>query len=112
MLRVRAVSKDVRISPRKVRLVLDGVRGRGVEDALAILKFSPSPAAHSVAKVIKSAVANAENNFQMTPADLRIVDIYADKGHVLKRIRPQARGRVNRILKRSSNITVVVAGEE
>lgn len=111
-MRVRAVSKDVGISPQKVRLVLDTVRGRGVGEALTILRFSSSPAARSVAKVIKSAVANAENNFQMASSDLRIINIYANKGHTLKRIRPQARGRVNRILRRSSNITVVVAGEE
>lgn len=111
-MRVRAISKDVGISPWKVRLVLDTVRGKGVGEALTILRFSPSPAARPVAKVIKSAVANAENNFQMAPSDLKVVDIYANKGHTLKRIRPQARGRVNRILRRSSNITVVVVGEE
>jgi large subunit ribosomal protein L22 len=84
------------------------VRGKKVEDALNILKFTPTPHARTVAKVVKSAAANAENNFQMTPEDLRIVTIFADGARPLKRIRPRARGRVGRIIKRSSHITVVV----
>jgi large subunit ribosomal protein L22 len=74
--------------------------------------YKRQPTARAVAKVVKSAVANAENNFQMSPADLRITDISADKGHVFKRYRPQSRGRINPVLKRSSNITVFVAEEE
>ncbi len=111
-MKVKAVAYDVGISPQKVRLVIDLVRGKKVDEALTILRFLPSPTARAVAKVIKSAVANAENNFQMAPAELRITDIYADKGHTLKRYRPQSRGRINPILKRSSNITVLVAEEE
>ncbi len=111
-MKVKAVANDVGISPQKVRLVVDMVRGKKVEEALAILRFSPTPTARAVAKVVRSAVANAENNFQMSPADLRITEIFTDKGHVLKRYRPQSRGRINPILKRSSNITVFVAEEE
>ncbi len=111
-MKVKAVAKDVRVSPKKVIPIVSAVRGKNVQEALAMLKFSPSPAAHAVAKVIKSAAANAENNFEMLPAALRVVDITADKGHVMKRFRPQSRGRVSPILKRSSHITVVVAEEE
>lgn len=111
-MKVRAVAKDVGISPQKVRLVINMIRGRKVDEALTILHFSPTPTAKAVAKVIKSAAANAENNFQMLPAELRITDIFADQGHTLKRFRPQSRGRVSPILKRSSNITVFVEEEE
>ena len=111
-MRVRAVAKDIGISPQKVRLVVDMVRGKKVDEALTILKFLPTPSAKAVAKVIKSAAANAENNFQMSPTDLRISDIFADQGHTLKRFRPQARGRVSPILKRSSHITVFVEERE
>ena len=111
-MKVKAVAKDVKVSPKKVFLIVSAVRGKKVQEALAMLRFSPSPAAHAVAKVIKSAAANAENNFEMLPTALRVVDIFANKGHVMKRFRPQARGRVNPILKRSSHITVVVTEEE
>jgi len=111
-MKVRAVAKDVGISPRKVRLVVNMVRGKKINEALAILSFSPTPTAKAVAKLIKSAAANAENNFQMSPAELRITDIFADPGHTLKRFRPQSRGRASPILKRSSNITVLVTEEE
>ena len=109
---VRAISKDTGVSPRKVRPLVDMVRGRRVEEALNLLKFAPTPTARVVAKVIKSAAANAENNFQMSPAELRITDIFADQGHTLKRFRPQSRGRISPILKRSSRITVFVAERE
>jgi len=111
-MKVRAVAKDVGISPQKVRLVINMVRGKKVNEALTILSFLPTPTAKAVAKTIKSAVANAENNFQMSPADLRITDIFADQGHTLKRFRPQSRGRISPILKRSSHITVFVNEEE
>jgi large subunit ribosomal protein L22 len=109
---VKAVSKDTGISPRKVRPLVDMVRGKRVEEALSLLKFSPTPTARVVAKVVKSAAANAENNFQMDPADLKIVNIFADEARTLKRFRPRARGRAAPILKRSSHITVIVAEEE
>lgn len=111
-MKVKAVAKSVRISPSKVKLVVDMVRGKKVEEALQILKFVPTPAARAVSKVIKSAAANAENNYEMTPFDLKITDILADPGPMLKRYKPQARGRVNPILRRSTHITVYVAEEE
>ena len=106
---VRAIAKDIRVSPRKVRLLLDMVRGKKVDEALTLLRFAPTPTANVVAKAIKSAAANAENNFQMTPADLKIVTIFADEARTLKRFRARSRGRVSSILKRSSHITVIVA---
>jgi len=107
-----AVAKDIGISPRKVRTVIDLVRGKKIDEALALLKFAPTPTARAVAKVVKSAAANAENNFQLSPSELKIVKIFADEARTLKRYRPGARGRVNPILKRSSHITVIVAEEE
>ena len=109
---VRAVAKDTGVSPRKVRLLVDMVRGKPVDEALTMLRFTPSPTARIVAKVIKSAAANAENGFQMSPSDLMIVSIFADAAPTLKRYRPRARGRASPILKRSSHITVVVAEQE
>ncbi len=106
---VRAVAKDTGISPRKVRLLVDMVRGKKVDEALTILRFAPTPTARVVAKVVKSAVANAENNFQMSPSDLKIVTVFVDEARTLKRFRPRARGRSSPILKRSSHITVIVA---
>ena len=111
-MRARAKSKDTGIPPRKARLVVDMVRGKKVDEALTILQFTPSPVARSVAKVVKSAAANAENVFQMEPSELRIVAIYADEGRTMKRFRPRARGRAGGILKRSSHITVVVGDQE
>lgn len=110
-MRVKAVAKDVGISPRKIRLVIDMVRGKKVDDALTVLNFLTTPSAKAVAKVIKSASANAENNLEMSSADLRIAAIFADQGRTLKRFRPQSRGRVSPILKRSSHITVLVEEE-
>ena len=109
---VRAVSKDTGVSPRKARLLIDMVRGKKVEEALSMLQFTPSPSARVVAKTIKSAAANAEDAFQISSSDLRIVEIFADEARTLKRYRPRSRGRVSPILKRSSHITVVVAEEE
>ncbi|MBI4186233.1 MAG: 50S ribosomal protein L22 [Chloroflexi bacterium] len=106
---VRAVAKDTGISPRKVRLLVDMVRGKKVEEALALLKFTPTPTALVVAKAIKSAAANAENNYQISPAELKIVSIFADGARSLKRFRARSRGRASPILKRSSHITVVVS---
>jgi large subunit ribosomal protein L22 len=109
---VRAVAKDVRISPSKVKPVIDLVRGKKVDEALTILRFVPSPTARAVAKVVKSASANAENNFQMTPSNLKIVSIFANKARTMKRFQAEARGRAAPILKRSSHITVIVAEQE
>ena len=109
---VRAVSKNTGLSPRKVRPLADMVRGKKVDEALTLLRFAPTPKARIVAKVVKSAAANAENNFQMSPSDLTIVRIFVDEAPTMKRYRPRARGRVGPILKRSSHITVIVAEEE
>ena len=109
---VRAVAKDTGVSPRKVRLVVDMIRGKKVEEALTILKFASTPSARVVAKAVKSAAANAESNFEMSPSDLRIVHIFADEARTLKRYRARARGRASPILKRSSHITVIVDEEE
>jgi large subunit ribosomal protein L22 len=106
---VRAVAKDTGVSPRKMRLLVNMVKGKRVDEALNILRFAPTPNARIVAKTIKSAAANAENNYQLTPTDLKIVKITADEARMLKRFRPRARGRANEILKRSSHITVVVS---
>jgi large subunit ribosomal protein L22 len=111
-MKVKAISKDVGIPPQKVRLVVDLVRGKKVEDALSMLKFVTSPAAEAVAKTIKSAAANAENNYQMTPADLKVVEIWADEARMQKRYRPQSRGRISPILKRASHIVVFVDEKE
>jgi len=104
----RAVAKFVRIAPRKVRRVVDLVRGKYVDEALAILKFLPSRAAKPVSKVIASAAANAENNDGMNPDLLKVTGAMVDQGPSLKRIKPRAMGRAYRILKRTSHITIYV----
>lgn len=111
---VRAVAKQIGASQKRLRPILDLVRGRGVTDALNTLILLPSPWAKTVAKVVQSAAANAENNMFMDRDNLRIVQITADNARSLKRFRPRARGRIGRITKRSSHITVVVddANEE
>ncbi|MFC2047290.1 50S ribosomal protein L22 [Chloroflexota bacterium] len=106
---VKAVAKDTGISARKMRPLVDMIRNKKVDKALTMLKFAPTPTARVVAKVVKSASANAENNYQMSPADLGIVSITVDEARTLKRHRPRSRGRVSPILKRSSHITVIVA---
>ena len=111
-MKVQSISKDVGIPPRKVRLIVDMVRGKSVDEALVMLKFVPSPAARAVAKTIKSAAANAENNYEMTPSDLKVVEIHANEGRTMKRFRPQGRGRINPILKRSTHIVVSVSEGE
>jgi large subunit ribosomal protein L22 len=111
-MQVKAVSKNTGVPASKIRLYINLVRGKKVAEALAILKFAPSPSAVHVAKTVKSAAASAENNFQLEPADLRIVQIFADGAPMMKRQKPRSRGRASPILKRSSNITVVVADQE
>lgn len=110
LLEVRAVARGVPMSPRKVRLLVDLVRGKTVTEALAMLRFMPQAAALPVAKVVKSAAANAEANYDLDASTLRIKRIYADDAKPLKRFRPRSRGRADRILKRASHITVVVTG--
>jgi large subunit ribosomal protein L22 len=109
---VAARLKGAQISPQKVRLVADQVRGLGVEDALTVLEFSTKKAAHIVKKVLDSAIANAENNEGADVDELKVSSIYVDEGTTLKRLRPRAKGRADRILKRSCHITVKVADGE
>ncbi len=104
----KAILRGLRISPQKVRPVVDVVRGKPVALALAILRNMPQKAAAEVARTIKSAAANAENNLKMSPEDLIVKTIYADEGPAMKRYTQRARGRANIIRKRSSHITVIV----
>ncbi len=109
---VAAKLKGARISAQKARLVADQVRGKPVEEALNMLEFSNKKAAHIVKKVLDSAIANAENNEGADVDELKISSIYVDEGMTMKRIRPRAKGRADRILKRSCHITVKVADGE
>ena len=88
------------------------VRGKKIDDALQTLKFVPTPAAKAVSKVIKTAAADAENNYEMVASDLRIVEIFANEGKTLKRYRPQARGRISPVLRRTTHVVVYVSEEE
>jgi large subunit ribosomal protein L22 len=111
-LEVRAVTKYVRMAPRKVRLVVDLVRGMQVGEALDVLRFTPKAAAKVVAKAIASAAANAEENYGLSAEDLFIARITADEGPTLKRGRAGARGRYKPLLKRSAHVTVVLEERE
>ncbi len=108
----KAQVKTVRIAPRKVKLVIDAIRGKDVGDAFAILQHTPKAAAPVVEKLLKSAVANAEHNYSMDTDNLYIKEIYVGEGPTLKRIRPRAQGSATQILKRTSHTTVVVAEKE
>jgi large subunit ribosomal protein L22 len=109
---VSATLKFIRHSPRKVRLVVDAVRGRQVDDALAILRHLPQHSARDVAAVVASAKANAENNLLLTPESLYIKTIYANEAPRMKRIQARARGRADRVIKRMTHVTVVVEDRE
>lgn len=109
MMEAKAVARYVRIAPRKVRLVVDLIRGKKVGEAFAILKHTPKAASPVVEKVLKSAIANADHNYNMDVDNLVISQIYVDQGPTLKRFRPRAQGRASRIHKRTSHITVVVS---
>ena len=104
----KATMKYARISPRKVKIVCDLIRGKSVAQATAILMSTPKAASELMLKVLKSAAANAENNFSMDPEKLYVCETHADPGPTLKRMRPRAQGRGFRIDKRTSHITVVV----
>ena len=108
---VSATARRLRISPRKLRLVAAQVRGKAVGEAVELLRFSPQKAAPLVRKVIDSAMANAENNDGADVDELVIAAIHVDEGAVMKRVRPRARGRADRILKPTSHITVTVTDE-
>ena len=109
---VTARHRFATVSPRKVRLVLGHLPGQKVPDALNLLKFLPTPQAKIVAKIVKAAASNAENNYSMDPDMLYIKRAVADEGRVLKRMRPQSRGRYSPYQKRTSHITIVVDERE
>jgi large subunit ribosomal protein L22 len=108
----KAQAKMIRISSRKVKLVIDLVRGKTVGEAFAILALTPKAASPVVSKLIRSAVANAEHNYNMDVEKLYVKEIYVGEGPTLKRFRPRAQGRATQILKRTSHITAVVAEKE
>ncbi|MEW9082980.1 50S ribosomal protein L22 [Caldanaerobacter subterraneus] len=108
----RAIARYVRISPRKARLVLNLIRGKHVDEALAILKFTPKKASKIVEKVLKSAIANAENNHNMNRDNLYVAKAVADEGPTMKRVLPRAMGRADIIRRRTSHITIVVKEKE
>jgi len=109
---VAARLKGAQISAQKARLVADQVRGMPVEEALSLLEFSPKKAAHIIKKLLDSAIANAENNEGADVDELKVSSIYVDEGMTLKRLRPRAKGRADRILKRSCHITIKVADSD
>ncbi len=111
-MQVQAFAKDTGISARKMRPLINMVRGKTVDEALTLLRFAPSPNARVVAKTVKSAAASAENNYQLTSADLKIIRIYANEAPRLRRFHPRSRGRISPVRKDSSHITVIVADEE
>ena len=108
----RAHLKFARISPRKVKIVCDIIKGKDVKSAEAILMSTPKAASELMLKLLKSAVANAENNFEMDPEKLYVSETYANPGPILKRGMPRAQGRMYRINKRTSHITIVVAEKD
>lgn len=110
-MQVSATAKRLRISAQKARLVVDQVRGKQVADALDILNFSTKKGALLVRKVLESAIANAENNEGADIDELKVAEIFVNEGMTMKRIKPRAKGRADRIFKRSSHITVTVTDE-
>ncbi|AHM55495.1 50S ribosomal protein L22 [Peptoclostridium acidaminophilum DSM 3953] len=107
-MQAKAIAKFVRVSPRKATQVAGLVRGKKVNEALAILKYTPQKPAGILAKVIESAIANAENNHEMDKEKLYVAEIYANQGPTIKRFRPRAMGRATSIRKRTSHIGVVL----
>ena len=106
--RPHAIARYVRISSRKVKIVIDLIRGKSVREAEAILQYTPKAATEPVLKLLKSAVANAENNLELNRDDLYVAEVYANQGPTLMRYRPRAHGRASRIRKRTSHITIVL----
>jgi large subunit ribosomal protein L22 len=107
-MQAKAIARYIRIAPRKVRLVIDLIRGKAVGDAVAILRHTPKTASPVVEKVLNSAMANAEHNYNMDVNQLVISQVFVDQGPTLKRFRPRAMGRASKIHKRTSHITVVL----
>ena len=108
VIEAKAILKYARISSRKVKIVADLIRGKNVDEALAILKFAPKASSEILEKLLKSAIANAENNHFMNRSNLVVSEIYANQGPTLKRIRPAAKGSAVRIRKRTSHITIIL----
>lgn len=108
----RAILRNARISPRKVEIVLDLIRNKPANVAMAILKHTPKAACEDLEKLLKSAMANAENNHDMDMSKLYVAQCFAGPGPILKRIRPASKGRAYRILKRTSNVTLVLREKE
>ncbi len=108
----KATLKFARISSRKVKIVADLIRGKNVDEALSIVKFTPKASSEIIEKLLKSAIANAENNHEMKHENLYVAEIYANQGPTLKRIRPAAKGSAVRIRKRTSHITIVLKEKE
>ena len=108
----KATLKFARISSRKVKIVADLIRGKDVDEALAIMKFTPKVSSEVLEKLLKSAIANAENNHDMKHENLYVAEIFANQGPTLKRIRPAAKGSAVRIRKRTSHITIVLKEKE
>ena len=108
----KATLKFARISSRKVKIVADLIRGKNVDEALAIVKFTPKASSEIIEKLLKSAIANAENNHEMKHENLYVAEIYANQGPTLKRIRPAAKGSAVRTRKRTSHITIVLKEKE
>jgi large subunit ribosomal protein L22 len=104
----KAVARFVRIAPRKVRIVTDLIRGKKVDEAMAILQFTPKRGARLLEKVLRSAIANAQNNYEMDPGALYVKKVYVDEGPTLKRFHPRRMGQAFPILKRTSHISVVL----
>ncbi|HYM58116.1 MAG TPA: 50S ribosomal protein L22 [Solirubrobacteraceae bacterium] len=109
---VRAQARYVRTSARKARLVCDHIRGKDVEQARAILSFTPRGAAKPWKKLLESAIANAEHNHELVGDELKIASVHADEGPTLKRFRPRAMGRATRIRKRTSHLTITLTPKE
>jgi len=108
----RAILRNARIAPRKVQIVLDLIRNKPVDVAMATMKYTPKAACEILEKLLKSAIANAENNHNMDPDNLYISECFVCPGPIMKRIMPRAQGRAFRILKRTSHITLVVKEKE
>ena len=108
----KAHAKYLRISPRKVKIVADLIRGKSLEQATAILLTTPKAASEPLLKLLKSAAANAENNYKMDPENLYVSEVFATPGPIIKRIMPRAQGRAYRINKRTSHVTLAVAEKE
>ena len=106
--RPRAIARYIRVSSRKVKIVIDLIRGKSVKEAEAILRYTPKAATEPVLKLLNSAVANAENNLELNRDDLYVAEVYANQGPTLMRYRPRAHGRASRIRKRTSHITIVL----